>query len=104
MYYPIWSGLGSHGWVDAIYYPPEYGPLLGLRTDDGLGIGVPFDQLESVYGSRLTLTHPGGEPPNDAAQYAIDGDAGLDAYVEDGDDGPRLITLTAGTACFDNGP
>jgi hypothetical protein len=42
-----WAELGVFlidnvfvGYVDAIYYPPQFGPLLGLETEDGVGIGL----------------------------------------------------------------
>jgi hypothetical protein len=106
-----WAELGVFlidnvfvGYVDAIYYPPEFGPLLGLQTEDGVGIGLDLQDLQARYGYRLQILEPDGEFDADHQKFVLDGEGGIWGVVEQGPDGSRVITIAAGTTCFDNGP
>jgi hypothetical protein len=106
-----WAELGVFlidnvfvGYVDAIYYPPQFGPLLGLETEDGVGIGLDLEDLQTRYGDRLRLLEPDGEFDADHQKFVLDGEGGIWGVVERGPDGSRVITISAGTTCFDNGP
>jgi len=119
----MWADLGVFvidgvftGWVDAIYFPPEYGPLLALNTVEDLHIGVELEHWEGHLGDRLTFREPGpsaapdpsagpdGNPMADVREFDIDGPDGIHGFVEDSPEGSRVISLSAGTTCFDNGP
>ncbi len=110
--YVAWAELGIfviddvfEGYVDAINYPPEFGPLMGLETTDGVGIGLDLEDLQAHYGSRLKLLEPGGtEFDANHRKFVIDDEGGIWGVIEQGPDGPRVITIAAGTTCFDNGP
>jgi hypothetical protein len=106
-----WAELGIFvtgdrfvGYVDAIYYPPQFGPLMGLETAEGVGIGIDLEDLQSHYGSRLRLLDPSAEFDADHRKFVIDGQDGIWGVVEKGPTGSRVITIAAGTTCFDNGP
>ena len=106
-----WAELGVFviddkfvGYVDAINYPPEFGPLLGLETAEGVGIGIDLQDVQSHYGSRLKLLEPSAEFDADHRKFVIDGQDGIWGVVERGPNGSRVITIAAGTTCFDNGP
>jgi len=106
-----WAELGVFliddvfvGYVDAIYYPPEFGPLMGLETEDGVGIGLDLEDLQARYGDRLRFLEPDGEFDADHQKFVLDGEGGIWGVVEQGPDGSRVITIAAGTTCFDNGP
>lgn len=106
-----WAELGIFvindvfvGYVDAIYYPPQFGPPLSLETAEGVGIGIDLQDLQSRYGSRLKLLEPSAEFDADHRKFVIDGQDGIWGIVERGRDGSRVITIAAGTTCFDNGP
>ena len=107
-----WADLGVFvidgvfvGWVDAIYFPPEYGPLLGLNTTEDLHIGLMLEHFETHLGDRFVFREPAPDAAEgDAREFDIDGDTGLHGFVEDAPDGPRVIALSAGTNCFDDDP
>ena len=44
------------------------------------------------------------EPMADVREFDIDGPDGIHGFVEDSAEGSRVISLSAGTTCFDNGP
>ena len=107
-----WADLGVFvidgvfaGWVDAIYFPPEFGPLLDLTTVEDLGIGVELEHFEAHLGDRFAFLEPDPNAAENAArEFDIDGPDGIHGFVQDGAEGSRVISLTAGTTCFDNGP
>jgi hypothetical protein len=106
-----WADLGVFaiddvfvGYVDGLHYPPAFGPLLGLETTDGLGIGLDLKDLKAQYGNRLKLHPPNGGPDTNHSKFDIDGEGGIWGVVESGPDGARVITFAAGTTCFDTGP
>jgi hypothetical protein len=119
----MWADLGVFvidgvftGWVDAIYFPPEFGPLLELKTVEDLGIGVELEHFEAHLGDRFVFrdpdpsaapdpsADPDQNPLADLREFDIDGPTGIHGFVEDGPEGPRVISLSAGTTCFDNAP
>ena len=118
----MWADLGVFvidgvftGWVDAIYFPPEYGPLLELNTVEDLHIGVELEHWEAHLGDRFAFREPGpsavpdpsanpDDPMADTREFDIDGPDGIHGFVEDSAEGSRVIALSAGTTCFDNGP
>jgi hypothetical protein len=108
----MWADLGVFvidgvfvGWVDAIYFPPEYGPLLELKTVEDLHIGVMLEHFQAHLGDRFAFREPDPNAAENAArEFDIDGPTGIHGFVEDGPDGPRVIALSAGTTCFDNAP
>ena len=107
-----WADLGVFvmdgvfvGWTDAIYYPPEYGPLLGLKMTEDLHIGLMLEHFEAHLGDRFAFREVAADAADgDARAFDIDGPAGIHGLVEDGPDGPRVIALSAGTTCFEDGP
>ena len=117
-----WADLGLFvidgvfvGWVDAIFFPPEFGPLLDLGTVEGLRIGVEQDYFEARLGDRLVFREPDPDAAENAARaFDIDGPTGIHGYVQDGEGdlamrvppepASLVISLSAGTTCFDNGP
>jgi len=106
-----WAELGVFvidgvfvGYVDAIYYPPEFGPLMGLTTTDGIGIGLDVQDLQAHLGKRLKLLEPSAEFDADHRKFVIDGEAGIWGIIERGPNGSRVITIAAGTTCFDDRP
>lgn len=106
-----WADLGVFviddvfvGYVDGLHYPPAFGPLLGLETTDGLGVGLDLKDLQAHYGNRLKLLPPNGGIDTNHSKFVIDGEGGIWGVVESGPDGSRVITLAAGTTCFDSGP
>lgn len=118
-----WADLGVFvidgvfvGWVDAIYFPPGYGPLLELKTVEDLHIGVMLEHFEAHLGDRFVFRapdpsaapspspEPGQDPRADTREFDIDGPDGIHGIVEDGAEGARVIALWAGTTCFDNAP
>jgi hypothetical protein len=118
-----WADLGIFvidgvfvGWVDAIYFPPEFGPLLEVTTREDLGIGVELEHFEAHLGDRFAFSEPAPSaapdpsadpdqnPLADMREFDIDGPDGIHGFVEDSPEGSRVISLTAGTTCFDNGP
>ena len=61
-----WADLGVFvidgvfvGWVDAIHFPPEFGPLLELKTAEDLHIGVELEHFEAHLGDRFAFREPG---------------------------------------------
>jgi len=117
-----WADLGLFvidgvfvGWVDAIFFPPEFGPLLDLKTVENLGIGVELEHFEAHLGDRFVFREPDPDAAENAArEFDIDGTTGIHGYVQDGEGDTALrvppepaslvISLTAGTTCFDNAP
>lgn len=117
-----WADLGLFvidgvfvGWVDAIFYPPEFGPLLNLKTVDGLQIEVELEHFEAHLGDRFVFREPDPNAAEGAArEFDIDGTTGIHGYVQDGrgdtsmrvppEPASLVISLTAGTTCFDNAP
>ena len=107
-----WADLGVFvidgvfvGWIDAIYFPPEYGPLLELTMREDLHIGVELEHFEAHLGDRFAFLEPVPDAAEDAArEFEIDGPNGIHGLVEDAADGSRVISLWAGTTCFDNAP
>ncbi len=107
-----WADLGVFvidgvfvGWIDAIYFPPEYGPLLELTTLEDLHIGVELEHFEAHLGDRFAFLEPAPDAAEGAArEFTIDGADGIHGLVEDGPEGARVISLWAGTTCFDNAP
>jgi hypothetical protein len=106
-----WADLGVFvmdgtfvGWTDAIYFPAEYGPLLGLRTTEDLHIGLMLEHFEAHLGDRFAFRDPDPNPEDEAREFDIDGPDGIHGFVEDAPDGPRVIALAAGTTCFDDNP
>jgi hypothetical protein len=106
-----WADLGVFiidgvfvGYVDAIHYPPDFGPPLGLASSEGLRLGLGLDELQANYAERLELREAEGAFGTDVQKFVIDGDGGLWGMVEGGPDGWQVITISAGTTCFDNGP
>ena len=119
----MWADLGVFvidgvftGWVDAIYFPPEYGPLLELNTVEELHIGVELEHWEAHLGDRFAFREPDPSaapdpsaepdpvPRADTRGFDIDGPDGIHGIVEDSAEGSRVIALSAGTTCFDNAP
>jgi hypothetical protein len=106
-----WAELGVFvidgvfvGYVDAIYYPPEFGPLLGLATTEGIGIGLDLKDLQTQLGKRLKLLQPGAGVDANHRKFVIDGEPGIWGVIEKGPGGSRVITIAAGTTCFDDHP
>ena len=107
-----WADLGVFvidgvfvGWVDAMFFPPEFGPPLELRTVEDLHIGVELEHFESHLGDRFVFREPDPNAAENAArEFDIDGPTGIHGYVQDGEGASLVISLTAGTTCFDNGP
>ena len=106
-----WADLGVFvmdgtfvGWVDAIYFPPEFGPLLELTTREELHIGVDLEHFEAHLGDRFAFREPDPSAGRTAREFEIDGPTGIRGFVEDGPEGSRVIALSAGTTCFDNAP
>ena len=118
-----WADLGIFvidgvfvGWVDAIYFPPAYGPLLELKMREDLHIGIELEHFEAHLGDRFAFREPDPsgapdpsaapdeDPRADTREFDIDGPDGIHGIVEDGPDGSRVIALWAGTTCFDNAP
>ena len=107
-----WADLGVFiidgvfvGWVDAIYFPPAYGPLLELKTREDLHIGVGLEHFEAHLGDRFAFREPAPDAAEgDARAFDIDGPDGIHGFVEDAPDGPRVIALSAGTTCFEDTP
>lgn len=107
-----WADLGAFvidgvfvGWVDAIYYPPDDGPLLELKMRDDLHIGLMLDDFQAHLGDRFVLHEPDPNAADGTArEFEIDGPDGIHGFVEEAPDGPRVIALSAGTTCFDNAP
>ena len=105
-----WADLGVFvidgvfvGWVDAIHFPPEFGPLLELKMSEDLHIGVELEHFEAHLGDRFAFREPAPDAAEDAArEFEIDGADGIHGLVEDGADGSRVVSLWAGTTCFDN--
>ena len=119
----MWADLGVFvidgvftGWVDAIYFPPEYGPLLGLNTVEELHIGIELEHWEAHLGDRFAFREPDPSaapdpsagpdqnPRADTREFDIDGPDGIHGIVEASAEGSRVIALSAGTTCFDNAP
>jgi hypothetical protein len=108
----MWADLGVFvidgvfvGWVDAIYFPPEYGPLLELKTVEDLHIGIMLEHFQAHLGDRFAFREPDPNAAENAArEFDIDGPTGIHGFVEDSPEGPRVIALSAGTTCFDNAP
>ncbi len=91
------------GWVDAIYFPPEYGPLLELKMAEDLHIGILLEHFEAHLGDRFAFRPADQTAAEGAARpFDIDGPAGIQGFVEEGAEGSRVIALSAGTTCFDN--
>lgn len=107
-----WADLGLFvvdgtfvGWVDAMFFPPEFGPLLDLKTVEDLGIGVELEHFEAHLGDRFVFSEPDPNAAENAArEFDIDGASGIHGFVQDGEGASLVISLTAGTTCFDNGP
>ena len=117
-----WADLGVFvidglfvGWVDAIFFPPEFGPRLELTTVENLGIGVEVQHFEANLGERFAFREPDPNAAENAArEFDIDGTTGIHGYVQDGEGNTALrvppepaslvISLTAGITCFDNAP
>ena len=107
-----WADLGVFvidgvfvGWVDAMFFPPEFGPLLDLKTVEDLGIGVELEHFEGHLGDRFVFREPDPDAAENAArEFDIDGAAGIHGYVQDGEGASLVISLWAGTTCFDNAP
>jgi hypothetical protein len=107
-----WADLGLFvidgvfvGWVDAIYFPPEYGPLLELKTVEDLHIGVELEHFEAHLGDRFVFREPDPNAAEGAArEFDIDGAKGIHGFVQDGEGASLVIALSAGTTCFDNAP
>ena len=106
-----WADLGVFvidgvfvGWVDAIFFPPEYGPLLELKTREELHIGVESEHFEAHLGDRFAFRPPNPDLPEGAREFDIDGPTGIHGLVQEGEGASLVITLFAGTTCFDNAP
>jgi hypothetical protein len=107
-----WADLGLFvidgvfvGWVDAMFFPPEFGPLLELKTVEDLHIGVELEHFEAHLGDRLVFREPDPNAAENAArEFDIDGADGIHGFVQDGEGASLVISLAAGTTCFDNGP
>jgi hypothetical protein len=106
-----WADLGAFvidevfvGWVDAIYYPPEDGLRLDLKTADDLGIGIELEHFEAHLGDRFAFTETDPNAPEGAREFDIDGPTGIHGFVQDGQGASLVISLSAGTTCFDNAP
>jgi hypothetical protein len=112
VHFAQWADLGVFvidgvflGWVDAIYFPPAYGPLLELKTTEDLHIGVGLEHFEAHLGDRFVLREPAPDAAEGGArEFDIDGADGIHGLVEDGPEGARVISLWAGTTCFENTP
>jgi hypothetical protein len=107
-----WADLGLFvidgvfvGWVDAMFFPPEFGPLLDLKTVEDLGIGVELEHFEAHLGDRFAFLEPDPNAAENAArEFEIDGPTGIHGLVQDGEGASLVISLWAGTTCFDNAP
>lgn len=107
-----WADLGVFvidgvfvGWVDAIFFPPEFGPKLDLKTTEDLHIGVELEHFEAHLGDRFAFRSPDPNAAENAArEFDIDGATGIHGYVQDGQGASLVISLSAGTTCFDNAP
>ena len=107
-----WADLGVFvidgvfvGWVDALYFPSEDGALLELLTTEDLHIGIMWEHFQAHLGDRIALREPDPNAGENAARgFDIDGPDGIHGLVEDAPDGPRVISLSAGTTCFDDNP
>jgi len=107
-----WADLGVFvidgvfvGWVDAIHFPPEFGPLLELTMDEDLHLGVELEHFEAHLGDRFAFVEPSPDAAEGAArEFEIDGADGIHGLVEDSTDGSRVVSLWAGSTCFDNAP
>ncbi len=107
-----WADLGVFvidgvfvGWVDAIHFPPEFGPLLELTTLEDLHIGIELEHFEVHLGDRFAFVEPSPNAAEGAArEFEIDGANGIHGLAEDNADGSRVVSLWAGTTCFDNAP
>jgi hypothetical protein len=106
-----WADLGAFvidgvfvGWVDAMFYPPEDGPRLELTTTEDLRIGIELEHFEAHLGDRLAFTETAPGAPEGAREFDIDGPNGIHGFVQDGQGASLVISLSAGTTCFDNAP
>jgi hypothetical protein len=117
-----WADLGVFvidgvfvGWVDAMFFPAEFGPRLELKTVEDLHIGVELEHFEAHLGDRFVFNEPDPNAAENAArEFDIDGPDGIHGYVQDGGGNTALqvppepvsvvISLSAGTTCFDNAP
>lgn len=107
-----WADLGLFvidgtfvGWVDAMFFPPEFGPLLELKTVEDLHIGVELEHFEAHLGDRFVFREPDPNSAENAArEFDIDGADGIHGFVQDGEGASLVISLWAGTTCFDNAP
>ena len=106
-----WANLGVFvidgvfvGWVDALFYPPEFGPLLKLETTEDLGIGVELEHFEAHLGDRFAFTETDPDAPEGAREFDIDGATGIHGFVQDGQGASLVIALSAGTTCFAHAP
>lgn len=89
------------GWVDALFYPPAYGELLGLKTTEDLRIGVELEHFEAHLGDRFVFTETPPDAPEGAREFDIDGPTGIHGLVQAGEGASLVIGLSAGTTCFD---
>ena len=106
-----WADLGVFvidgiftGWVDAMFFPPEFGPRLDLKTTQDLGIGIELEHFEAHLGDRFAFTETAPGAPEGAREFDIDGPDGIHGFVQDGQGASLVISLSAGTTCFDNAP
>ena len=106
-----WADLGVFvidgvfvGWVDAMFYPPDDGPRLDLTTREDLGIGIELEHFEAHLGDRFAFTETTPGAPEGAREFDIDGPTGIHGFVQDGQGASLVISLSAGTTCFDNAP
>ncbi len=99
-----WADLGVFvidgvfvGWVDAIHFPPEFGPLLEVKMREDLHIGVELEHFEAHLGDRFALREPAPDAAEGAArEFEIDGADGIHGLVEDGADGSRVVVPLGG--------
>ena len=107
-----WADLGVFvidgvfvGWVDAIHFPPEFGPLLELTTREDLGIGVELEHFEAHLGDRFAFREPAPDAADRRRARIRDRRGERDPRVGRGARKARAsVSLWAGTTCFDNGP
>ncbi len=106
-----WADLGVFvidgvfvGWVDAMFYPAEDGPRLDLKTTEDLGIGIELEHFEAHLGDRFAFIDTKSDTPEGAREFDIDGPTGIHGYVQDGEGASLVISLSAGTTCFDSAP
>ena len=98
-----WADLGVFvidgvfvGWVDAMFFPPEFGPPLNLKTVEDLYIGLELEHFEAHLGDRFVFREPDPNAAENAArEFDIDGPDGIHGYVQDGD-GASLRHLAVG--------